>query len=46
MRCTELTRVTNVATRASVREVGSMKEEGTVPYVLHKEEVHLPPPPI
>lgn len=36
---TELTRVSYVASRATVRELGSLKEEGTVPYVQHKDEV-------
>lgn len=41
----ELTRVRQVAARATVREIGGgAKDEGVVPVKMHLEEV--PPPPI
>lgn len=39
MKRTELARVSSVASRALNREVGSLKEEGTVPFAMHKDEV-------
>ena len=39
LRESELTRVAAVASRASVREANSIKDEGMVPFALHKEEV-------
>ena len=35
---TELSRVGFVASRALAREVGSLKEEGTVPFAVYKGE--------
>lgn len=38
---TELTRVGYVASKAAVREAAALKEEGTVPFSQHKDEVRL-----
>ena len=36
---TQLVRATNVASRAAAREAASLKEDGTVPFLMYKEEV-------